>query len=202
MKQSQPALKEHDIVAVSISNHPKLHKDEQGTIVHVYKTGQSVEVEFSRGRFKKDPKVINMAISQLKLVKSMVILLLSSMLLFSCTKEDLPKREFGTNPLEQNSGDELIVSMEARSANTGFGYHMQVAVYTSQKMELGDAQFHFSYKLSYRNKRDTVVLLVPYLFNRWVNSATVTAPPNAFASDVVFIKAENVKQKKITFKPL
>ena len=131
-----------------------------------------------------------------------VLLLLIIVAFISCQKEDPPKREFGDNPLEQNSGDELIISMEARSWNTGFGYHMQAAMYTSQQMELGDAKFHFSWKLNYRNKRDTIILMVPYTFNRWINSVTATAPPNGAASDIVFIKAENVKQKKITYRPL
>jgi hypothetical protein len=131
------------------------------------------------------------------------LLLLAMIIVFaSCQKQDIPKKEFGENLIPQNEGDELIISMESRSWNTGFGYHMQAAIYTSQRMELGDAKFHFSWKLNYRNKRDTIVLLVPYLFNRWINSVTATAPPNGAASDIVFIKAENVKQKKITYKPL
>lgn len=128
-----------------------------------------------------------------------IITILICLYLTSCAQKDVPVRNFGDNPFAEDttSNDNLIVGVECRQENG----HIQSAIHTNKKMIQGDATFYFSWKVSTRNKRDTVALYLPYLMRTWIKSPTPLIPANSstIISDVVFIRAENVKQKNITY---
>lgn len=134
----------------------------------------------------------------------MRIILFFTMLLFMSCSKDAPKREFGTNPFTEvtTPGDNLTITVEWRLNQAMDGMFLQSAIHSNRKMELGDARFYFSWKVSNRPKRDTVIMLMPYQFRTWINGTSLRVTPGVTVTDIVFIRAENVKQTKINYQPL